>query len=269
MKAFKLCFLLISLLSLSCTSLSRSAWAQSRGKNIPIDPILAANSEAFKVKLNTKGPMKYWCLQFGDFRIITHEMGDLETRESSNFLKTKMTHKSKDHISFSLHSNSPDSVHTVAISEKTVQELRSLEICRDFYWGRDDFLKDSHFLSAIIRGSWDKNTRWFLLIEQDYGKTRQKYEAFLGNDERIIKIIHLCSNSIGKNKRIYPALGYELIEDKEALSAVQYHGGGALGLFKKTIWIKSSIDHRTKLILAAAMSALILLETPDYIEEDN
>ncbi len=268
MKAFKLCFLLISLVSLSCTSLGRSAWAQSGGKNIPIDPILAANSEALKVRLNTKGPIKNWCLQFGDFRILIHEMNELETRESSNFLKTKITHESKDHISFSLHNNSPDSAHTLAISEKTVLELRSLEICRDFFWGRDDFLRDSHFLSAIIRGSWDKNKKWFLLMEQDYGRTNHKYEAFLGNDERIIKIIPLSSNSTGKNKRLYPALGYEFIENKEVLSAVQYHGGGALGLFKKTIWIKSAIDHRTKLILAAAMSALILLETPDYIEAD-
>ena len=74
------------------------------------------------------------------------------------------------------------------------------------------------------------------------------------------------SNKNGGDKRSYPALGYEFIENGQSISALQYFGGGALGYNKNIVWIHNSLDEKVKLILAAASTAILQIKTDSYQE---
>jgi hypothetical protein len=55
-------------------------------------------------------------------------------------------------------------------------------------------------------------------------------------------------------------LGYEFIENGQSLCALQYYGGGAFGMNKNIIWIRRNLEARMKLILAAAMTAVLQIK---------
>ena len=52
-------------------------------------------------------------------------------------------------------------------------------------------------------------------------------------------------------------MGYEFTEAGKPLSAVQYYGGGLLGMNKIFVWLHPNNDDQTKLILAGAMTAIL------------
>ena len=57
-----------------------------------------------------------------------------------------------------------------------------------------------------------------------------------------------------------PARGYQFREGEQTLSAIQYLGGGMLGMNKSIVWLHKGLDEDTKLVLAAAMTALLQKE---------
>ena len=75
------------------------------------------------------------------------------------------------------------------------------------------------------------------------------------------------SNKNGGDTRSYPALGYEFIENGQSLSALQYYGGGMMGLNKNIVWIHNSLDEKVKLILAAASTAILQTKADSYQEK--
>jgi len=83
------------------------------------------------------------------------------------------------------------------------------------------------------------------------------YDAFLTNGERNILLLRRVSSDKNKLTRL-PAMGFEFIENNIPLCAVQYFGGGILGTFNKNyVWIDKNIEPEMKIILAAAMSAIM------------
>ena len=79
----------------------------------------------------------------------------------------------------------------------------------------------------------------------------------LTNGARKIFLVPVTSNKNGDDKRKIPAYGYELIENELALGAVQFYGGGIAGLNKNIIWIHRGLETKMKLMLAAAMTAVL------------
>ena len=61
--------------------------------------------------------------------------------------------------------------------------------------------------------------------------------------------------------RVMSALGYEFIENGQSLGALQYFGGGMLGVNKKVMWMHKALDAKIKLLLAAAMTAVMQLKS--------
>lgn len=50
------------------------------------------------------------------------------------------------------------------------------------------------------------------------------------------------------------------MENDHAFLALQYYGGGALGMNKNVVWIDNTQDPKMKLILAAAATAIMQLK---------
>ena len=57
-----------------------------------------------------------------------------------------------------------------------------------------------------------------------------------------------------------PAMGFEFIEDGHSHCAVEYFSSGISGMYKNTVWMDRDADPRMRLVLAAAMTAVLELK---------
>jgi hypothetical protein len=80
--------------------------------------------------------------------------------------------------------------------------------------------------------------------------------VLLGKENEIL-IFPASSNINNSDKRMFPALGFELFENDQACAAVQYYGGGAFGANKNIVWLRDDLDNRRKLIVAAALTTIM------------
>jgi len=102
---------------------------------------------------------------------------------------------------------------------------------------------------------------WVLIKSlEDGSQANYEFRAFLTSQDRTISIERTTSNKEGQDSRSIPAKGYEFIENGKSLCAVQYYGGGMMGMNKNIIWIRSELSAKEKLILASAMTALLQVD---------
>ena len=221
-----------------------------------------------KVKIGTAWMGKISKFKFGDYAVVKSKLGWTVNTSSANLWNTKTESKTENKFSFTLSNSTRDSAIVNALSNVLVKELHAFRLFSsenfEFYIGPDDeLLMDAHIFSSFITTSSNKDEIWVLRIEQTVGsEVDNKNEGVIGNGERIINIMPVSSNKYGDDSRMIPAMGYEFIENNESLCAVQYYGGGALGGNKNIVWIRSDLEPRMKLILAAAMTSLMQLNAP-------
>ena len=240
-------------------------YAQS--KNIIIEEDLAASAEVLKVKIGTAWSAKIPKFTFGDYAVEKSKLGWEKTTQKVNLLNTKSEYKVKNKFSFVLSNKTSDSAIVNSMSNVLLKELHSFNLFSsdqfEFNVGSDEVLIDSHFFTSFITTTSNKDETWYLTLEQSSGSDEVfKNEGYLTNGVRLIKIIPTSSNKYGDDRRLFPALGYEFIEREQSIGAMQYFGGGALGYNKNMVWLKSDLEPRMKLILAAAMTSLMQLKSP-------
>ena len=240
-----------------------TAFVQAQGKELIISKELAENSEMLKVKMGSQWMGKIWKFKFGDYAVVDSKMGWNKVKTKSNLLNTKSEVNSDQKFSFVLTNKTNDSAVVNAVENISIEELQSFEIFPNFYLGSDELLKDSRKFSAFISTTNNEET-WVLVMKNTQGsEVSYENEAFLTNGERLIAIIPVSSEKDTKNRSELgnvlnlPAMGFEFIENDQSLCAMQYYGGGVLGLNKNIIWLKSDLDARMKLIYAAAMTAIL------------
>ena len=151
---------------------------------------------------------------------------------------------------------------TVSIALKPLNEL---QLIPHIFLGKDEVVQRSENFISLITINEDSSETWSLLINstRDVG-SGETFEGLVTNGTRKIEITPASSNKEGESNRSLPALGYQLHENGNYIAAVQYYGGGALGFNKNIIWIKKEQDTKMKMLLAAAMTAImqIKVETP-------
>jgi hypothetical protein len=251
-----LCFLLIFL---------NSAEAQ---KDIIISDSLSANAEKLNVKMGTQWFGKIWKFRFGDYAVVSSKLGWATTSTKGNFFNTKTESKSTEKFSFVLTNKVKDSALVNAANNIAIQSLHEIEIIPHFLWGNDELVQETRNFSAFISINGDTSETWALFMNITRGSnSHANYDAFLTNGERKIFLIPTTSNKNGGDKRSLPALGYEFVENDQSFSALQYYGGGVLGLNKNIIWINKNADEKMKLVLAAASTAILQIKANSNQEQ--
>jgi len=252
---FQICLLGLFLLT---THLSNA-----QNKKIIISDDLSNNAEELKVKVGTAWFGKIWKFKFGDYEVGKSKLGWTTTNQKSNLLNTKTESNTENKFSFVLNNKSSEEAIVNAMIKVEVEELQSFELFPNFFVGNNEVLSDSHFFSSLITTTSKMDETWVMIMAETYDSdTGYKYEAFLRNSDRTISIIPTSSNKNGGDARTFPALGYEFIENNKSLGAMQYFGGGALGYNKNIVWLRSDLDERMKLILAAAMTSVLQFKSP-------
>jgi hypothetical protein len=228
-------------------------------KDIVIDEDLAANAEKMKVKMGAQWMGKIFKFKFGDYAVTDSKNGWTTTSGGTNFWGTTARSESKNEFSFDLTDKSAAQKAIVnAASILTSEELRSFTVFSTLAIGTDELLKSSNNFTAFITSTFDEDDTWVLIKSlEDGSQANYDFRAFLTSPNRTIQVESTTSNKNGQDSRSIPAKGYEFIENGKSLCAVQYYGGGTLGMNKSIIWIRSDLSSQDKLILAAAMTALL------------
>jgi hypothetical protein len=230
-------------------------------KNIVLSENLEKNAEKLPVKMGSQGFGKMWKFRFGDYAVISSKLGWTTENAKSNFWNTKTESKTTEKFSFFLTNKAGDTAKVNAAHNIVVESLQSFPLTEHISIGTDALVSESNNFSAFITINSDSTETWALLMNLLKSPADGvKGEAYLTNGERTIVIVSASSNKNGEDKRSMPALGYELLEKNNAVSALQYYGGGALGMNKNIVWLENNNTDRMKLILSAAMSALLQIK---------
>lgn len=229
-------------------------------KNIVISDSLKANADKMNVKMGTQWAGKIWKFRFGDYAVVSSKMGWTKTTSKANLFNTRTESKTTQKFSFVLTGATTDTARVNAAVNIKVKELKEFEVLPNFFLGSNELLKETNNFTAFITINGDTTDTWALLMNLMAGTETEgnyKNEALLTNGIRKIFLVTVTSNKNGDDKHAIPAFGYELMENGLALGALQFYGGGMLGLNKNIIWIHRSLETKMKLILAAGMTAVL------------
>jgi hypothetical protein len=230
-------------------------------KDIIISDTLLTNSERMPVKMGVQWMGKMWKFHFGDYTIVSSKMGWTTSSSKSNLFNTKTESKTREKFSFIMTGKSNDSAIVNAANNLEIQSIQEIEILPHVYAGNNEVIKQSHNFSAFITINNDSAFTWALLMNViRTSMNENNYDALLTDGQRKIMISPTTSNRNGTDTRKIPALGYEFFENSNSIGAVQYYGGGMLGMNKNIIWISKNLDDKTKLLLAAAMTAILQIK---------
>src|SRR2546430_14046038 len=230
-------------------------------KTIRISDSLARNAERLKVERGAQwmGHIGKW--RFGDYAVVSGKPGWITTRTTGNFFQTETERRSAETFSFVFTNAATDSAIVNAARNVDVQALHKLDLGHGWSLGSDELVQESEDFTALLTINRDTTETWVLLLGSTSGRDSEgKHVAFLTNGERRILLSLASSNKDVYDFRGWPALGYEFVENGQSLCALQYFGG--LFDFRQIVWMHSNLDARTKLVLAAAMTAVLQLRTP-------
>ena len=234
-------------------------------QNIIINDELASRAEPLKVKMGSQGFGKIWKWKFGEYAVVESKNGWSKTTSKSNFFNTKTDVTSSHKFSFTLCNDIPDSAFVNAATDIEIKTIQGFELFAGFTIGDDVLLSENHNFTASITINRDTSDSWYLIMNSEAGSESANTETaiLLGNEHEIL-IFPTSSNINDSDKRMFPALGFELYEKDQACAAVQYYGGGAFGLNKNIVWIRKDLDHKMKLILAAAVTSILQQQSDNY-----
>lgn len=256
MKTFFLKLLLLGVLVTSAGIL----YAQQKG--IIISENLEANSRPLKVKMGTQWMGKMWKFKFGEYAVVDSKMGWTKTSSKTNLLNTKTESKTTQKFAFTMCNKAGDSAKVNAATNIEIKVLQESELFSFLIVGENETLLNAHNFTAFINLNRDTTETWSLYMNTTSGSTvKDSAYAFLSNGIKRIHIYPVSSNQNGSDPRMFPALGYEFVENNRAICALQYFGGGAFGTNKNVVWIHEELDPKKKLILAASMTSVLQIKT--------
>jgi len=228
--------------------------------NIIISDGLAGNADTLNVRKGAQwmGRIAKW--RIGDYAVVSSKMGPTTTRTKGNRRNSETESNSTGAFSFVLTNGTTDSAKVNVAYNVTVQSLHRTEL-HGWSISSDEVVLDSENSTALITINGDTTDTWALLMGVRIGdSTEGKSQAVLTNGERRIVLSPTSSNTHGRHAVLGSAAGYEFLEDGQSLCALQYFGG----TFGNTslVWMLRSLDAKTKLMLAAAMTAVLQMKSP-------
>jgi len=230
-------------------------------KTIRISDSLARNAERLKVERSAQwmGHIGKW--RFGDYAVVSGKPGWTHSRTTGNFFQTESESRTHETFTFVMTNAATDSAIVNAARDVNVQELHKLDLGHGWSLGSDELVQESENFTALITINRDTTETWVLFLGSTSGRDSEgKHVASLTNGERRILLSLASSNKDVYDFRGWPALGYEFVENGQSLCALQYFGGSFD--FTQVVWMHSNLDPRTKLILAAAMTAVLQVRSP-------
>lgn len=244
-----------------------TSWGFAQKEKIIISDSLRDRADELPVKLGPQWMGKIYKIKFGEYNVGESKMGWTTSSQKAAIFNRETESNSKQKFSFELNSSASDVAYVNAItstSTKALREWTMLSYSNDhsqFTISKDaELLLEANSFSAFITINKDTTDVWSLVMTTFKGSDVNDHHqpiALLTNGEREIFIVPITSNENGQDKRMFPACGYELKEDGRGLAAVQFYGGGTMGMNKNIVWLPQFAEPKMRLLLAAALTAIL------------
>jgi hypothetical protein len=226
-------------------------------KNIALSEELIQRADQLPVKMGTQWMGKVWKMDFGEYSIGESKNGATKTSMKGGPFSRKSETVSSHEFSFELKGSAAEVANVRAIEKVETKELEEWVLSSHFSIGEDELLLQVNNFTALISLSMDTSNVWTLIMTTYKGKQVEpshEPQALLTNGKRRIYLNPITSVD---DKRPLLALGYELREENRSHAALQFYGGGMMGLNKNIIWLPRNEDPSMKLILAATLSTVL------------
>ena len=230
--------------------------APATGQTIIINDSLSAHADRMVVKKGAQwtGRIARW--SFGEYAVVSSKGGSTAVDTRRNLLNTATDSTSSQKFSFVMTNRTGDSAWVDAAHNVWVQALRGLALGHGFSLGGTDTVWQSDNFIAFITINRDTTDTWTLLMGLDQSETHTEYASILSNGERRLEVTFVSSD---RKRRMPPpylsSLGYEFVENGRSLGAVQVLGMSLREPY--LVWLDRGLDARMKLILSAAMTAVL------------
>ena len=242
----------LMVLLIGCVLLARDAAAQAR--SIVVDGDLQANADVLKVKMGVMHARKIFAFKFGEFAVVSSKMGTGVTTTSG------YQSRSRQKFAFVLRGPGPGTASVEADQNVDAGTISSIElpggvsIDLQLIAGHSDQLVATIALGAEPAANW---TLTLVVVRRLAGLREEVPIAVLSDGTREIVISPVTSDAPGAERSAAPARGYQFAEGGKALGALQYYGGGLLGMNKNVVYLRRDLDPQDRLLLAAAMTAML------------
>jgi hypothetical protein len=249
--------------------------ATAAPKNIILSDSLLANADKWDVTQGAEflGTRKW---RFGDYAVVA-KRGWTTGGTGTNLFKTRTESWAANKFSLVVSNETTDSAFVNAAHEITAKSNPGLNLGNGWTAGGDGRTVESDRFMASITLNRD-TTEWELSIgatdvSDRHGESiagEATHTATLSSGERQIVLHPVFSKKFTKPPSFVshvamsfhpPAMGYEFVEDGRSLCAVEYFSSGLAGSAKNTIWMGRNADQRMRLVLAAAMTAVLQLQS--------
>ena len=229
-------------------------------KTLPIDEDLRANADVLKVSMRAQKPNSIWDFRFGEYAVVSSKFGVTETTKTHKLFSLIEHSRTKQKFSFVMQGAGPATAKVKAAQKVEADAFRDVEVSPGVHVGVEPSSGVRDNLVALIVIDGESPSQWTLLLNVNRGSgglAEQAEASWLTDGTREILITPLTSEGPGKSAFDLPARGYEFLDEGKAIGAVQYYAGGALGLFKNVVYLRRDIEPERKLLLAAAMTAIM------------
>ena len=251
-------------------------------ENSIISDSLAAHAEMLEIDFDFQSAHKR-IFSLGGYTIVPdNEMSGTFSTTKEKLLGMRIVTDISKTISFIVNGNASDTAEVYAEEVNRVNTYYPNEVLENFIIDEASSTKFKSF-AAWITVNGDTNTTWTLYIPKGKGKERRFPIKMLLTDG--VKYINITSVSSDlyfdyshplRSMLKMPAMGFEFFDDGRSIGAVQYDVGATTGYYPEDkeslgckVWMYQHLDAKTRLVMAAAMSTIILMYNPYLVIDDK
>lgn len=244
-------------------------------KNIIISDSLAAHADTLEIDVDFQSDHKR-TFNFGGYTIVPdNEMSGTYSTTKEKLLGMRIVTDITKTISFIVNSDVSDTAEVYAEEVNRVNSYYPNEVLENFIIDESSSTKFKS-LAAWITINGDTNTTWTLYVPKGKGKERKfPIEMLLTDGVKFINITTVSSDLYFdyshplRSMLKMPAMGVEFMDSGKSICAVQFDAGATTGYYpedKESLgckaWMHQHLDAKTQLVMAAAMSTIILMYNP-------
>jgi hypothetical protein len=227
---------------------------------IIIDEGMRANANVLNVKMGVRMPGKIWKFKFGEYAVVSGKMGLTTTTTEGWFFSPVERSRTTQKFSFVIKGAGPETANVNAAQNVESEALQDVELKPGVSIRVEAIAGANDNLVASITIDGNTGESWILLlgVMRSVAGIREDTQVCILTDRTREIVLKPATSDKGDMKsRGLPARGYEFFETGRSLGALQYYGGGLFGANKNVIYMRRDLDPKTKLLLAASMTAIL------------
>lgn len=235
-------------LTAACRSASRILVADS----------LRAGTDIMRARMTFQAPGRIWNFKFGEYVVVKSKLSpEATTTVGDGTLENSLTTSS---FWFILKGAGPETVKVEAFQRIGALNIEDIDVSARLSVGAEGIRGAHDHLVATLNVEGEEGPPWKLYLNAVVagGGTGERTSlSYMTDGTREIVLRPVTNDVPGGKRHAIPARGYEFAEKGTPLGAVQYYGGGMFGINQHYIHLRRDLDSRTKLLLAAAMTAVM------------